>query len=206
MTISVRKSLRAIFRFLLGPLRRRVYSKLLEKKVSVLVVVDMQEKLVPLLVGKEEIIRNIVKLIKFCKACKIPILLTEQYPKGLGRTIGEIRAELESLAPIEKTSFSCFGSKVFKRALKKIKAKTLILTGIEAHVCVMQTALEASKDFRVCVIADAISSRTAENVKIALQRMRDAGITVSSTEMAMYELLKDSKTKDFREVRQLLRT
>lgn len=179
---------------------------MLQKKGSVLVVIDMQEKLVPLLVKKEEVIGNIVKLIKFCKACKVPILLTEQYPKGLGRTIEEIRAELRGLAPIEKTSFSCFGSEEFKRALKKINAKTLIITGIEAHICVMQTALESPKDFRVYVVADAISSRKVEEVNIALQRMRDAGITVSSTEMLMYELIRDSKTKDFKKVRQLLRT
>lgn len=186
-------------------LRRRIGSKLIRKKGSVLIVVDMQEKLVPLMDKKEELIENIIKLIKFCKICKIPIILTEQYPKGLGRTVRKIMNEIREVPPIEKTSFSCFGSNEFREALKKMKARALIIVGIETHVCILQTALEALKKFMVCVIADAVSSHTVENTEIALQRMRDAGVIVSSTEMLIYELLEDSRTKEFREVKQLLR-
>lgn len=185
---------------------REVSSKLIERKNSALVIIDAQEKLFPLMIRKEEMLKNIVKLIKFCRICKIPIILTEQYPKGLGRTIKEIREELKDVSPIEKTSFSCFGSKEFRKVLKRKKVNTLIIVGIEAHVCVLQTALEAPKNFRVYVIADAISSRMFENVEIGLQRMRDAGVIISSTEITMYELLKDARTSEFREARELLRT
>jgi nicotinamidase-related amidase len=186
-------------------LRRKIHPHLIEKGGAVLVVVDMQEKLVPLMVKGKEVTENIIKLIRFCRACKIPIILTEQYPRGLGGTVQEIRKELEDTLPIEKTSFSCFGSKDFRNALKRFKANTLIITGIEAHVCILQTALEALEKYRIHVIADAVSSHTVENIQIALQRMRDAGVEISSTEMLMYELLRDSKTKEFKEVKQLLR-
>lgn len=186
-------------------MRRRIGSNLIEKKDTVLIVVDMQEKLVPLMLNGKEVVENVVKLIRFCKMCKIPIILTEQYPKGLGRTVREIRGELGNVVLVEKTSFSCFGSEEFRKALKRLGAKTLIIVGIEAHVCIVQTALEALEDFRVHVIADAISSHTVENIQIALQRMRDAGVVISSTEMLMYELLRDSRTKEFKEVLKLLR-
>lgn len=186
-------------------LREKVNSGLIRRDGSALLVIDVQDKLMPLIVGCEDVVNNIVKLVKFCKICRIPILLTEQYPKGLGRTIKEIKDELHGIMPIEKTSFSCFGSKEFKNALKKARVKTLILTGVEAHVCITQTALEAIGSFRVCVVADAVSSRTPENAKIGIQRMRDSGVIISSTEMLMYELLRDSKVKEFKEVKHLLK-
>ncbi len=171
-----------------------------------MLIVDVQEKLFPLMNRREEILRNIVKLIRFCKKCEIPIIVTEQYPKGLGRTVQEIRSELGCIEPIEKTSFSCFGSREFRNTVRRTRVKTLIIAGIEAHVCIMQTALETPGKIRACVVADAVSSRAIENIDLALQRMRDSGIIISSTEMVMYELLKDSKTRMFKEVRELLKT
>ncbi len=188
------------------PIKMKAGSKLINIEGSVLLVVDMQEKLVPLMSRREEILRNIVKLIRFCKKCEIPVILTEQYPKGLGRTVHEIRSELGDIKPIEKTSFSCFGSQEFRDTVRKTRVSTLIIVGIEAHVCIMQTALETPRRIRTCVVADAVSSRRIENVDLALQRMRDAGVIISSTEMLMYELLRDSKKRIFREVRELLRT
>lgn len=180
-------------------------SMLVERDGSALVVIDVQEKLVPLISRGEEVVKNIVRLVKFCKACSIPIVLTEQYPKGLGRTVKEVMEELRDIKPIEKTSFSCFGSEEFRALLKRDKVSTLILAGIEAHVCVAQTALEALGTFKVCVVADATSSRKPEDKEIALQRMRDSSVIISSTEMLMYELLRDSKAKEFEEVRHLLK-
>jgi len=170
-----------------------------------LVVIDVQEKLLPKIAEKERIVTNIVKLIDFSKICGIPIVLTEQYPKGLGKTIKEIKDEIPDALPIEKTSFSCFGSHEFRDALVKMKISTLILTGIEAHVCVAQTALEALDDYKVCVISDAVSSRALGNVQIGLQRMKDSGATISSTEMVMYEVLRDARTEEFRQSRVLLK-
>jgi nicotinamidase-related amidase len=186
-------------------LREKTNSSLIGRDGSTLVVIDVQDKLMPVIARREEVVKNIVKLIKFCKVCGIPIVLTEQYPKGLGRTIKEIKDELQGIKPIEKTSFSCFGSKEFKDALKRSRAKTLLLVGIEAHVCVAQTAIEALERFKVCVVADAVSSRTSENAQVGLQRMRDSGAIISSTEMLMYELLRDSRAREFKEVKQLLK-
>ncbi|MEM3712198.1 MAG: hydrolase [Thermoproteota archaeon] len=185
-------------------LLHKANSRLIERNGAALIVVDVQDKLIPLIVRNSETIGNIVKLIKFCKTLKIPIILTEQYPKGLGKTVKEISEELKEIKPIEKTSFSCFGSEEFKNALKKNRIKTLILVGVEAHVCITQTALDALDKFKVCIVADAVSSRTVENLNIGLQRMRDNGVIISSTEMLMYELLKDSKSKEFKEVKHLL--
>lgn len=182
----------------------RPNSRLIERNNAALIVIDIQEKLIPLVVRNSEIINNIVKLIKFCKTLKIPIIITEQYPKGLGKTVREVSEELKEVKPIEKTSFSCFGSEEFKNALKNNKVKTLILVGVEAHICIAQTALDAIDKFKVCVVADAVSSRTVENLNIGLQRMRDNGVIISSTEMLMYELLRDSKSKEFKEVKNLL--
>ncbi|MEM2598313.1 MAG: hydrolase [Thermoproteota archaeon] len=180
--------------------------KLIDMDGSALLIVDVQEKLFPLMNRREDVLRNILKLIRFCKKCEIPIIVTEQYPKGLGRTVQEIRSELGEIKPIEKTSFSCFGSQEFRRTVRRMRIKTLIIVGIEAHICIMQTALETPRMIRACVVADAISSRTIENIDLALQRMRNTGIIICSTEMVMYELLRDSKTRMFKEVRELLKT
>lgn len=178
--------------------------RLIGREGAVLIVIDVQEILLPKIAEKEKIVANIVKLIGFSKICGIPIVLTEQYPKGLGKTVKEIKDEIQDVVPIEKTSFSCFGAQEFKDVLVKMKISNLILTGIEAHVCVTQTALEALDNYRVCVISDAVSSRALGNVQIGLQRMRDGGATISSTEMVMYEILRDARTDEFRKSRLLL--
>lgn len=179
--------------------------RLIGREGAALVVIDVQEILLPKIAEKERTVANIVKLICFCKICGIPIVLTEQYPKGLGKTVKEIKDEIPDVIPIEKTSFSCFGIQEFKDTLVKMEITTLILTGIEAHVCVAQTALEALDDYQVYVISDAVSSRALGNVQIGLQRMRDCGATISSTEMVMYEILRDARTEEFRKSRILLK-
>jgi len=127
--------------------------------------------------------------------------LTEQYPKGLGQTIPQIKRFFQDLQPIEKIEFSCFGSAKFKDALAETKAKTLILTGIEAHICITQTAIDGvEKGFRVYVVEDAISSRSTQDKFIAIQRMMHSGVTVVSTEMIIYELLKKAGTAEFKEI------
>jgi len=154
---------------------------------------------------KERLVANIVKLIKFAKIMNIPIVLSEQYPKGLGPTVKEIKEVLPDVSPIEKTAFGCFGSEEFKERLSEIGASTLIVTGMETHVCISQTVLEAVDNFKVHVISDAVSSRTKESWQTGLERMRDAGAIITSTEMAMYELMKDAKIREFKEVSDLLK-
>lgn len=181
-------------------------SRLLTRNNAALLIIDVQEKLLAVMQDKEKIVQNILKLIDFARIIGLPIIMTEQYPKGLGPTIKEIRKKISEIVPIEKTAFSCFGGEGFKEQLKKNNISTLIITGIESHVCVCQTALEAmDNNIRVCVISDAISSRTRDNYQIGLGRMRDNGAIISSTEMLMFELLKDAKTGEFKKAQILLK-
>lgn len=176
---------------------------ILKKEDVVLVVIDVQERLISKIFRKEEVIKNIVSLLKFSKIVKIPVILTEQ--ENLGQTISEIKEEVPDLKPIPKMTFNCFFNKNFSNAIKKTKRKTLVLTGIEAHICVAQTALYALSNFNVQVVADAVSSREPENLKIGLERMRQAGVIVTSTEMLIFEILKKAGTREFKETLNLIK-
>jgi nicotinamidase-related amidase len=169
---------------------------LAEQDNCVLIIVDVQEKLVPVITGAEETIQNSVRLLKFAKILRIPIVITEQ--ENLGRTVEQIRSLTGEVAPISKITFSCFGSEEFRNYLHYLGRKTLILTGIESHICVAQTALDAPPAYTVQVVGDAVASRDPRNRDIALQRMRSSGITVTSTEMLIYEILRKASTDEFR--------
>ena len=172
-----------------------------------LVVIDVEERLYRVMVHREKLANNIIKLIKLCKMLKMPILVTEQYPKGLGRTIREIRKELgDEYEPIEKTSFSCFGEPRFREKLNGVGRRTLLLTGIELHVCVLQTALEAVKlEYRPVIILDATSSRREEEYKMGIKRLMVRGVDVASTETVIFELLKDASRPEFKQVLGLIK-
>jgi len=172
----------------------------LEASRCVLIVIDIQEKLLPPIFQKEQLVRNSQLLIRLAGVLKIPTIATTQYAKGLGNTV----ADIQSLLPeqgIDKQVFSCFGSDVFCSMLKRLPGRrnTVVLCGMESHICVMQTALGALREgYLVHVASDAISSRTEWNWKIGLQRMRDAGAVISSTEMIIYELLRSSGADAFK--------
>src|SRR6266581_2328498 len=160
-----------------------------------LVVIDIQEKLLPPIFQKEQLLRNSQLLIRLAGILKIPTLLTAQYPRGLGNTVPELASLLPETQAIAKDIFSCFGSDVFCSALKRLPGNrnTVILCGMESHICVAQTALAAMREgYLVHVASDAVSSRTEWNWKVGLERMRSAGAVISSTEMIIYELLKSS--------------
>jgi len=179
---------------------------LLSKDGAVLLIIDIQEKLFPHMHKKEEVSKNVRRLIKFVKVVGIPIVLTEQYPKGLGRTIREIKELIPEVKPIEKVEFSCLGSEEFRGALKRLDAKTLILTGIETHICVSQTAIEAlDMGYGVHVVSDATSSRREEDRTVGIERMRQGGAVISSTEMLIYEVLRRAGTKEFKEALRLVK-
>jgi len=168
-----------------------------------LVVIDIQEKLLPPIWQKEQLLRNSQMLIRLAKILKIPALVTTQYAKGLGTTVPEIASLLPESSPIDKLMFSCFGSDVFCSLLKRLPGQrtTVLLCGMETHICVMQTALAALREgYLVHVASDAVSSRTESNWRIGLERMRDAGAVLSSTEMMIYELLRSSGAPAFREM------
>lgn len=179
----------------------------LHKDSAALVIVDMQPSLFPLCVDKDAVLRNVITLIRAAKIFRMPMLITEQYPKGLGRTIPEIQKELPDARPIEKTEFSCMRNDRFIDALKAHShVGTLIVVGIEAHICVSQTALDAlANAYPVHAVADAVSSRTEENRRIGLERMRSAGAEITSTEAALYELLENKDAKEFKEILALVK-
>jgi nicotinamidase-related amidase len=168
-----------------------------------LVVVDIQQKLLSPIFEKERLLRNSQLLVRLANILRLPVLLTTQYCKGLGSVVPEIASLLPSAQPMDKLEFSCFGSEQFSAALKALPGRrnTVLLCGMEAHICVMQTALGALEHgYYVHVASDAVSSRSEWNWKIGLQRMRDAGAVISSTEMMLYELLRSSGTPSFKEL------
>jgi nicotinamidase-related amidase len=179
--------------------------KIIRAKAA-LAVIDIQERLLPAIFEGERVVRNTVRLIKGARVLGIPILVTEQYKKGLGATTGAVAAEIADLPLMEKIAFSACGAAGFEMALKAKKISDVILCGIEAHVCVSQTCLDLlDKGFRVFVVVDAMSSRTTDNHFIAVERMRDAGGIVASTEMVLFELLETAGTEEFNQILTLVK-
>jgi len=175
----------------------------LEADRCALLVVDIQEKLLPPIFQKEQLVRNAKLLVRAADVLKIPAIVSTQYAKGLGGTVPEIASLLPETEAIDKSLFSCFGSDVFCTLLKRLPGSrnTLLLCGMESHICVMQTALAALRDgYLVHVASDAVSSRTEWNWKIGLDRMRSAGAVISSTEMMIYELMRSSASEAFKEM------
>src|SRR5271165_6440383 len=175
----------------------------LEAEQCALLVIDIQEKLLPPIFQKEQLVRNAGLLIRAAGILKIPALVSTQYAKGLGATVPEVASLLAGTAPTDKTMFSCFGSEVFCSLLKRLPGQrnTLLLCGMECHICVAQTALAALREgYLVHVASDAVSSRTEWNWKIGLERMRAAGAVISSTEMMIYELMRSSSSAAFKEL------
>ncbi len=168
-----------------------------------LVVIDIQEKLLPPIFQKEQLVRNSQLLIRAAGILKIPTLLSTQYAKGLGSTVPEVSSLLPETHAIDKTLFSCFGSDVFCSVIKRLSSQrnTLLLCGMESHICVMQTALAALREgYLVHIASDAVSSRTEWNWKVGIERMRAAGAIISSTEMMIYELMRSSSSAAFKEL------
>ncbi len=175
----------------------------LEADRCALIVVDIQQKLLPPIFQKEQLVRNAQLLIRAAGILKIPAIVSTQYAKGLGGTVPEIASLLPETEAIDKNLFSCFGSDVFCTLLKRLPGNrnTLLLCGMESHICVMQTALAALREgYLVHVASDAVSSRTEWNWKIGLYRMRAAGAVISSTEMMIYELMRSSSSPAFKEL------
>jgi nicotinamidase-related amidase len=170
----------------------------LEAERCALIVIDIQEKLLPPIFQREQLVRNSQLLIRAAGTLKIPALVSTQYAKGLGGTVADIASLLPGVDAIDKTLFSCFGSDVFCSVLKRLPGQrnTLLLCGMESHICVTQTALAALREgYVVHVASDAVSSRT-----IGLDRMRAAGAVISSTEMMIYELMRASSSAAFKEL------
>ena len=179
-----------------------------EKKNAILVMIDLQGALVKAMESDvvTRVIRNSQILIAFAKEMGIPILITEQYPKGLGETIPEIKRDLEGVAPIEKMSFSCCQTDSFKGRMEDSGRKEAILCGIEAHVCVLQTAAGLlQQGYGVHVVADAVCSRRELDWETGLRWMEKKGAMILTTEIIAFQLLKEAGTDEFKRLSRLLK-
>jgi len=173
---------------------------------TVLVVIDFQERLFPAMHAKEKLLQNVVKLIKGAKVLEIPVILTEQYPKGLGPTIPEIKELLPDVKPVEKVCFSCCDNEAFCKALEALKRRQVLIAGIEAHICVYQTAMALARaGYEVQVVSDGVSSREPENKSAALHKMGAAGISPTTAEMALFELLRVAQGDKFKQISSIVK-
>ena len=182
----------------------------LNREEAVLLVVDVQERLVPA-IHKElypRALRNMQIMIEAAGTLGIPILLTEQYPKGLGGTVPEVMKALEGkkYRLIEKVTFSCARDEGFLAAVSELGRRQVILIGMETHVCVYQTSVDLVRaGYSLFILDDAVSSRFLHNYQSGLQALRDAGCTVVSTETAVFQLLKVAATPEFKKVSSLIK-
>jgi len=168
------------------------------------VLIDIQEKLLPVMSAKDDVLENSSKLVRFARLAGVPVLVTEQ--EKLGPTMPELTGDIGDFAPVMKLDFDACAVPEFTGALEHTGRKTVIITGIESHVCVMQTALSLlGRGYRVHVVSDAVSSRTDENRRVALGRMRGAGAVVSSAEMAVFELLRCAGTDEFKDTLKIVK-
>ncbi len=170
---------------------------------TALVVIDVQEKLMNVMPRRTELLAAIQKLVGAARVLQLPTLVTAQYIKGLGPVCGEIVGTSQAgtpAPPIEKMTFSCCGSEEFLRAMKDLRRQRIILCGIEAHVCVQQTAIDLMKDYFVYIAVDAIGSRHETDCTIAIERLRDCGAVITTVESAVFELLRESGTAEFKQI------
>jgi nicotinamidase-related amidase len=176
-----------------------------DRQKAGLVVIDLQERLLPVIFEHDRVIENSLRLIKAARILGVPLFATEQYKKGLGPTVPEISSAIPDWSPAQKLAFSACGAPEFTQAIEQRGILDAILCGIEAHVCVTQTCLDLlDTGLRVFVVADAVSSRTAQNHSIGIERMRDAGAVIVSTEMILFELLEKAGTEEFKQILRLV--
>lgn len=178
----------------------------LKKPGCVLVVVDIQEKLLPAINDFMSVLDRSVKMVTAAQALEVPILFTQQYSRGLGPTHAALTSLVSEFSHLEKTTFNCFGAEGFSESLERLGAKTLVIIGIEAHICVCQTALEAlQRGYDVHVVADAVGSRTTANRGIGLERIRQAGGVITGSELTIYEWVERSDSAGFKLILPLLK-
>jgi len=171
-----------------------------------LLIIDVQSKLAQLMDGRETLVENLQRIIQGAQILGVPIIWTEQNPKGLGPTIPEVAELLSGYRPLTKFSFSCCGDEDFMQELRALNRKQILLAGIETHICIYQTAMDLiSLGYEVEVVADAVSSRAGENKRIGLEKIRDGGGRLTSTETALFELLKVAEGEKFKGILQIIK-
>lgn len=179
----------------------------LSSENSVLLIVDVQEAFRDAIGNFSTIASNIARAVSGFDMLGLPVIVTEQYPKGLGPTAEEIRFSLaDKFEPIEKTAFSAFGSADVRIKLEDLGAKQIVLCGVETHVCVNQTAHDLlANEYHVHLLTDCVGSRFDYDKAAGLEKMRSSGVVVSSVEMALFEIMRDSKHEKFKEVQALIK-
>ena len=179
---------------------------ILKKETTALLIIDLQERILPVIRNYEVVLENTIKLIKGFKTLQLPIYFTEQYPKGLGPTSKKVLSELEGYSAIHKMSFSCSGAGNLFDELHKKKLSQIVVCGVESHVCVQQTVLDLmANNFQANLAADAVSSRKEIDYKTALQRMLALGAEITTTESILFELLEVCGTPEFKEVSKIVK-
>ncbi len=173
---------------------------------SALVLIDVQEKLLPVMADKEALIEKLSILIQGARIFGLPIYWMEQYPKGLGPTVGKLAGLLEGYHPISKTSFSACGEEKFMDRLKADNRKHILVAGIESHVCVYQTARDlVEQGYYVEVVVDATSSRCLQNKRVAMEKLSKLGGHTTSVEIALFDMLQTSDSPHFKAISRLVR-
>ncbi|MBL7967034.1 MAG: isochorismatase family protein [Prolixibacteraceae bacterium] len=176
------------------------------KENTIGLVIDIQERLVPVMEENEQLIENCKKLLQGLQILGLPLLVTQQYTKGLGETIEEIKTLIPDFQFIEKKDFSCYDEPAFAEKLDNSGAKNVILCGIESHVCVLQTAIDLKEAGYVpVVVMDCVSSRSFDNVDLAAERFRYEGIMMTSLESVLFELTRSAGAPGFKEISKLVK-
>lgn len=179
---------------------------LIDAKRSSLLIVDVQENLAPVMADARAVYRGCTILLRAARRLEIPVLVSEQYPKGLGPTVGEVLAEAPPGAVVEKIHFSCAAEPAVRQRLDAFARPQVVIAGIEAHVCVLQSALGLkAAGMEVFVVADACSSRTPANHRAAMERLAAHGVGVVTVEMALFEWLHCAGTAEFKELSRLIK-
>lgn len=179
---------------------------LIQSERSLLLVIDIQTRLAPAIHDGPRLIANAVKLLHASRRLEVPCLATEQYPRGLGRTVPELAELMPADAAVEKIHFSAFAEPGFASRLKSFGREQLVVVGMEAHVCVLQSVLELlDARYDVFLVADATGSRRPENAALAIERMRDAGARIVSSEMVLFEWMRRADIDCFKEISALIK-
>ena len=181
--------------------KEKMEKYILEKHNTVLVIVDIQERLVPAMSEKQKVTDNCLHLIEAAKLLNIPVVVTEQYPKGLGPTISDIKDVIPNYEPLEKVTFDCCRGKGFLEKMSSMNKRQIVLTGMETHVCVLQTCLSLLKEgYTVHLVSNAVCSRKKEDYLAGRELMRDAGAVVTCTETVLFQLLEKAGTPEFKAI------
>lgn len=177
----------------------------IEFEDSMLLVVDIQEKILPAMHEWEEVLKNCLTLIRGAAALKLPVVITQQYPRGLGNTLEEVTGLTPEAKIFDKTSFSCLTTEVAGE-LKNLGKKHIIICGIESHVCVLQTIIDLVKNgYQPVLVADCVSSRKKTDLKFAVRRAQAEGATITTYESVLFELMGSAKHPEFREISKIIK-